>query len=328
MTTTDRFIGLIVRLHPPAYRAEHHAEIASTARDSLAAQGRLGAVRELADLAAHALRQRTGLAATSAPGAVAAAAAPLTVASAIAVSGVFLAFAEWDWWDGIYPPEIGPRVGPFTTLGPVAYIAWLLVLVAVIFGRGGAARSLTRLATAVSIAIVPLAWSTALERPPLFVLSALVLLGTVALAAPVDPLGRSPLDRRVVIVGTLAIAGFLSAISFGYGTLDRPRPLGYRVGSIHAIGYWTAVALVTLLVVSLLCLRLDRRLPLVAAVVAYPWAVLAYGAYLTSPAPAPVPLTAAAMCVAGLIGLVLVMATVNAVYRMGRHDALRVSEKN
>jgi hypothetical protein len=124
---------LVIRLYPAAHRAAHGDEIMSTARDSLESQGPLGVLRELADLTVHALRERTRLTATSAVGAVATAAAPLAAGSAVALSLVFLAFAEW---------TSGGLGHPFATLGAIPYLAWLLVFLSAVVKRAGAARRL------------------------------------------------------------------------------------------------------------------------------------------------------------------------------------------
>jgi hypothetical protein len=111
------------------------------------------------------------------------------------------------------------------------------------------------------------------------------------------------------------------------------RPLWYRdlpalqfLGepAIQLLGESVVAALVTALAVSLLCLRLNRRLPLAITVLAYPWAVFVYGTLAESPGLAPVP--AAAMCAAGLGAFGLAVATVSAVCRAGRRGALRTGD--
>lgn len=180
---SDRLFRLVVGLYPAAHRAAHEDEIISTARDSLESQGRLGALRELADLTVHALRERTRLTATSAVGAVAAAAAPLAAGSAVALSLVFLAFAEWTRGRAARPTH-GHGFGPFATLGAIPYLVWLLVFLAAAVTRAGAARRLAGVAVVVSVALVPLARLTHLDRPPLLMLGSLLLFGLVVLAAP------------------------------------------------------------------------------------------------------------------------------------------------
>lgn len=269
----DRLFRLVIRLYPAAHRAAHEAEIVSTARDSLESQGRAGALRELADLAVHALRERTRLTATSGVGAVAAVAAPLAAGSAVALSLVFLSFAERTRRPAGYAHAFHWRgFGPFATAGALPYLVWLLVFLAAVSGRGGAARRLTGVAVAASVALVPLAPLAHMDRPRLPMLGSLVLFGMLVLAAPTDPLGRSPLDRRALAACTLVMAGILSGIRLEYG------PLWYWGNdTIEAMGALLPVALGGLFVVSLLCLRLNRRLPFAVAVVAFPWAVFCFG---------------------------------------------------
>jgi hypothetical protein len=103
-------------------------------------------------------------------------------------------------------------------------------------------------------------------------LGSLALFGLITLAAPTDPLGRSPLDRRMLSACTLVMAGILTGIRLEYG------PLWYFGNdTIEAMGALLPVALGGLFVLSLLCLRLDRRLPFAVAVVALPWAVFCIG---------------------------------------------------
>jgi hypothetical protein len=304
--TSEHLIRLIARLYPAAYRAEHGEEVLSTVRDSLSSSRRGTAALELADLAAHALRERVRFTATSRSGAVAATAAPLAAGSAIALSLVFLVFAETPW-----APERGfdwnvwHRFGPFATLGPLAYLAWLLVFVAVLAGRGGTARLLTAMAMALSAAIVPLSHLTKIQRPPAYMLVALALFGLIVLAAPSDPIRRA-MDRRVLTAWTVLLTGFLSGISLEYGlpqtqpALGDTRPLWYMGrDSIVAMGDLLPWALALLLVVSVLCLRLNRRLPLAAVAVTLPWAVFVHG---ISGRPSPV--LVALVCAAGLAGLI------------------------
>ncbi|MCO6010746.1 hypothetical protein NE236_37885 [Actinoallomurus purpureus] len=305
--TSDRLFRLIIRLYPAAYRTAHEAETVSTARESLASQGRVGATRELADLTVHALRERTRLTATSAVGAVAAVAAPLAAGSAVALSLVFTAFAEWTKRRaGNSQPAHG--FGPFATLGAIPYLIWILVFLAAVFGRGAAARRLTGIAMAASVALVPLAHLTHMDRPRLYVLGSLVLFGMIVLAAPIDPLGRSPLDRRALTVCTLVMTGILSGISLEYG------PLWYWGNdTIDAIGALMPGALGFLLLVSVLCMRLNRRLPFAVIVVMFPWGVFCYG----TPG-RPSLFFGGVVCAAALAGFVLLLPKIDVDHRRDR----------
>ncbi|GII57567.1 hypothetical protein Pth03_59560 [Planotetraspora thailandica] len=325
MTVSERLIRIIVGLYPLAYRAEHQSEITSTARDSLAGRGPIEAVREAADLAVHALRQRIGLTVGSVPGTLAASAAPLAAASAIALSGVFLVCAEWTWAPNPYLRDqyLG-HLGPFPTLGPIVYLTWLLVFLTTITGRSGVARFLTAVAVAASVAIIPLAWLTGVDRPRLYLLSALTLLGSIVLAAPVDPLKRLPSDRKTLVIATVTITGILSAATLVHGfiyadSLPWATPVAPWYLSpvvLKDVGSLVGPVLVTALIVSAVCMRWNRQLPLAIVMVALPWAVFAYGAseYRLNR------LAAIGTCVAGLIALGLLMAAINAIYYAGRRS--------
>ncbi|MFF5263910.1 hypothetical protein ACFY4C_33710 [Actinomadura viridis] len=319
MSNRERLLRTIVRLYPSSGGGSPHEEVISTARDTLASEGRAGAVRELADLAVHAFRARTGLDATSSPGAVAATAAPLAQASAIALSGIFLLFAEWAWYSfPITFPEFRTSLGPFSTLGPIAYVAWLLVLPAAAWWPR-AVRPLTALALGLTVALVPLSAVTGTDRPPLFVLSALALFGAMALAAPADPLRRPSAGRVLLVTGALAVFGYLalsmiSAEASTYGEVTRP--LWYRyAGDIRNIGFAVPAALVIALLVSLACLRRSRRIPFAIVVLTLPWGVFAYGATAGPPLGR---LHAITVCAAGVIVLGLLMALIRVAYNARR----------
>lgn len=312
--TSERLIRLIIRLYPVAYRTEHQEEILSTVRDSLSSLRRGGAALELADLAGQAFRERVRLTATSMAGAVLATAAPLAAGSAIALSLVFLVFAELSR-EPIQ--SVGWRTfGPFATLGPIAYLAWMMVFLVAVAGRDRTARLMTGTATALSVVIVPLAWFTGMQRPLGYVPAALVLFGVIVLAAPVDPMRRSPLERRPLTAWMVLFTGVLSIIVLDYGLAERtlvaprfslPRLLWYfGTDANAALGSLMPYALGLLLVVSVLCLWLNRRLFPAVIAVTFPWAVFAYGA-----SERPSVLIVASLCAAGLAGLVLTLSVID-----------------
>ncbi|WP_329519054.1 hypothetical protein [Spirillospora sp. NBC_01491] len=315
-----RLIRFVVRLHPKVDRAE----ITSTLQDTLAEQGRASAARELADLAAHGLRQRTGLTAASPAGALLASVAPLATASAVALSSLFLLFAEWDWKPNPYGrnPSVD-HLGPFDTLGPIAYFMWLLVSLAALRGRGGAVRLLAAVAVVATLVIVPLASFTGVDRPPLYLLSALSLFGVIVLAAPVDPLRRPTRDRRTLATGTAAVFLILTIFVLGYGEAfsGAARPLWYRDGSTGPMGVMVECSLVVALVASVLCLRLNRRLPLTVAVVGLPWVVFALGTGAR-----PGSFTAAVLSGAGLIALGLVTGAITLAHHVGRRRTIQPND--
>ncbi|GAA2636582.1 hypothetical protein SMC26_16155 [Actinomadura fulvescens] len=279
MSGSARLTKAILRLYP----AERHAELASTMQDTLAGQSRAGAVRELADLTVQGLRERSGLTATSAVGAVVAAAAPFAAASAISISLVFLVFAERSWRHPYESPFAPP--GPFDTLGPYAYALWLLVAVASCSGWARAARLLMVAAVVMTAALVPLARLTGWDSPPLIVLGVLVAFGVIALAAPPDPIGRPPLDGRVTVI-SMAFAALLSApvlvyfnVDFGQigGLLGPDRPLWYHGReAADAMGVWIPALLVVALIAAVACMRWNVLAPFAVVLLSVPWCAFAF----------------------------------------------------
>ncbi|WP_019634308.1 hypothetical protein [Actinomadura atramentaria] len=286
--SAERLAGLVVRLYRPAARRDRAAEITDTVRDALRGQGPAGAARELADLFAHALRHRLGLTASSRFGAAVAAAAPLAAASGAVLSAVFLLFAEWDWRAQALPnPSAPPSFGPFTTLGPVVYACWLLVLVAATLGHRRATRAFTGASVLAAAATFPLSAVTGVPRPPLFVLAPLVFFAAVVLAAPVDPLAPERADRRPVPLLAAAGLAALTAATFANGDFwettripgipatRESRPLWYRHGpSAAEIGFCIAALLVVGLVAALLLMRRNPPLPAAVLLIAPPWLML------------------------------------------------------
>ncbi|MFC0040255.1 hypothetical protein [Actinomadura rayongensis] len=291
MSAAERLAGLVVRLYRPSARDGRHAEIVSTVRDALDGQGRMGAARELADLAAHGVRHRMGLTASSPAGRTLAAAAPLAVASGVALSALFLLCAEWDWRPPTLPdPDPPNRIGPFATLGPLVYLPWLLMLPAAAFGLRRLTRTLAALATATSAALLPLTPPTGADRPPLWALGALALFALIVLAAPADPLAPERPDPRPAPLLAAAMLAVLTVGVFADGSFWRvehapdipdpifmSRPLWYRYTAAAPLGTAIVVALVIGLLAALVLARRHPTLPVAVLVTAFPWAMVVYG---------------------------------------------------
>lgn len=106
------------------------------------------------------------------------------------------------------------------------------------------------------------------------------------------------------------MAGILSGICLEYG------PLWYWGNdTIEAMGALLPVALGCLFVLSLLGLRLNRRLPFAVAVVALPWAVFCFG---TPGRPSPVFVAIAGA--AALASVFPLLRTIDTDHRRGVHD--------
>ncbi|GAA2588807.1 hypothetical protein GCM10010399_18550 [Dactylosporangium fulvum] len=193
----DRYRTLL-RWYPADYRAERGDEIIETYLDLAAPGQRRPRPADVADLVRGGLRQH--LRARHALGLTDALpfAGHLALAAATALAVVWLILAE-----RITVPNgiAWQTVGPFATLGAVAWIAWLLASLAALIGAGRPAVACALLVTA---ALVPVAAVTPYPRPPLFVLLPQIALGIVALAVP----GRrwSPAVATGIVVAA-AVAG-------------------------------------------------------------------------------------------------------------------------
>ncbi|MFC0097962.1 hypothetical protein ACFFKH_10515 [Micromonospora marina] len=176
----------LLRWYPAADRTDRGVEIVDTYMDLATAGQRWPHLADVADLAAGGLRQRlrarnaVGLAdALPLAGTIA-----LVAGTVLATMGLILTEVFPD--PGQY--DVGaPMLGPFHTLGALAWITWLLVLPA---GAAGYGRWAVAIATAVTIgvavavAVVPSTELTSLHQPNLFVLVPQLALGLVALAVP------------------------------------------------------------------------------------------------------------------------------------------------
>ena len=283
MSGSARLAKAVLRLYP----AQRRAELTSTMQDTLAGQSRAGAARELADLTVQGLRERSGLTATSAVGAIVATAAPFAAASAISISLVFLVFAERAWRHPYETPFAPP--GPFDTLGPYSYAVWLLVAVAAFLGWVRTARLLMVAAVVMTAALVPLARLSGWDRPPSIVLGVLVAFGVIALAAPPDPIGRPPLDGRRTVIHSMAFAALLSAPVLVYFNVDfsqtfRPghlpgpdRPLWYHGrDATDAMGVMIPALLAIALIAAVACMRWNERAPFAVVLLSAPWCAFAF----------------------------------------------------
>ncbi|MEV4716895.1 hypothetical protein AB0J94_06805 [Micromonospora noduli] len=141
---------------------------------------------DVADLVAGGLRQR--LRARNAGGLVDA--LPLTgtiaLVTAMMMATVGLILTEVFPNPDQYGVE-APMLGPFHTLGALAWIAWILVLPAGLAGFGRwavAVATVVTIGVAVVVVVVPATELTSLHEPNLFVLVPQIALGLFALAMP------------------------------------------------------------------------------------------------------------------------------------------------
>lgn len=263
---SDRYRGLLV-LYPAAYREGHGAVIRDTLLDASDAHGGRPPLLDLVGIATHAVRVRLRLTPDAAVGRVAAAAAPLAAASAVVMALMNMMFREWRWWTGEHDQYT--TFGPFLSIGAIAYLAWILVAVAAATTSGGALRTFragAAAASALGLALIPVAAVTGEPRPPLYVLATLALFGTIVVLAPSDPAQSPGLFPWVTVGAALALAIGLVLFS----------QLHWPEWSLWAPGaYWNQSyfanelplpALLALLITAVACRRRPRWIAAVAVI--------------------------------------------------------------
>ncbi|SCF44186.1 hypothetical protein [Micromonospora saelicesensis] len=259
MNDLERRYLRLLRAYPADYRRARGAEIVGTYLDLAAPEQRWPAPADAADLVRGGLRQRLRAAGVTdlIPGVRLAALLALVTASALA--GVW-GTAE------LHPPPVewwgAPHVGPFVSLGVVAWAAWLLAAVVIAVAPSRVARWAITLALLLTIALPLVAAALDVLRPPLMVLLPQVVLGLLGLALPDRPsrvIRLAPaLSALLAVVATEFLVG-LDAVGTYYGaTLEVFLPtvggLLLVVGALLAVGLalgrdtrggWTLVTLLT-----------------------------------------------------------------------------------
>jgi hypothetical protein len=234
-STLERRYRTLLRAYPARYRAERGEEILGTLLDLAGPDRRSPRISDAADLVASGLRYRLGMGTVAGLDGGLATAAPIALCVAAGIS----AFA---WWR-VEPVTPGVHIGGsalfglFRTLGPVAYLAWLVAAAGWAVLRTGPARLLVGFAIAVTLTLPFVAPLTGVDRPPLWVLMALSAFGVLALGGYPRPLSTD--ERLAVPVGAVAVAITASAVmrawppsggGFGYYY----QPTISRVGTITA----------------------------------------------------------------------------------------------
>lgn len=238
----SRALRWALRCHPAAYRAGHEAELTAIYAEATRDAGPLGRLREALDVAAHGLRQRTGLSSDRTAGRLLAQAAPLTVAVATASS---VANLLWLLDPAVRNPHWSstPDVLLLVNQGLVP-LFWLAALSAVWTGRWSTARALVVPATVLRLADLPLLLLAHFFHAtyPVAAVNVIVplLTGALVLAAPRDLLGSSR-PQRAAIAGTTALAAALWTVQLA----DIHYPLAGGPGIAPTL--WVAVFAVALL---------------------------------------------------------------------------------
>ncbi|MEU8169595.1 hypothetical protein AB0B97_24195 [Micromonospora sp. NPDC049004] len=248
MTDLERRYLRLLLAYPAEYRRSRGAEIVGTYLDLATPGRRWPAPADAADLLRGGLRQRVRAAGVIhlVPGVRLAAAVALFTATMLAGVWTVLELRP-------APPGFGePSVGPFVSLGIVAWVGWLLAAAAQALTPGRWHRHAVALAVLLTVALVPAAALTDLPRPPLFVLLPQVGLGLVALGAS----GERQVSLRVTPL-VAAVAGLVAAASLTAESLAWT----YRAGTAGQALLNAAVAVlaVAVLLAVGLALRGDHR---------------------------------------------------------------------
>ncbi|MFF5217507.1 hypothetical protein [Micromonospora sp. NPDC000442] len=199
MSTLERRYRHLLRAYPTDYRRDRGDEIVGTYLDLADPRRRWPSLADAADLVRGGLRQRLRAAGATdlIPGVRLAALLALTTAAFLAG---FWALVEQS------PPPAGagvPVFDPFTSVGIVAWLAWLVVAVLVLVAPGRPTRVAIAMAVLATVAVPVVGLTTGLPRPPLLVLAPQVALGVLALA--VD--GHLPLPARALPIAAAASGG-------------------------------------------------------------------------------------------------------------------------
>jgi DNA-directed RNA polymerase specialized sigma24 family protein len=189
--------------YPDSYRHQRGEELLGTLMDAARPGQRRPTAAEAADLVLGGLRQRLG-------GALAAdlesglqVAAPFALALAAGLCG-FL------WLTVERLPDGVRAVGPFLTVGPAAYALWLAAAGLRAVLPAVASRVPVAAAMAATAMLLPAAAIGGYQRPPLWVILALLGFGAIALAGGGQPLPGAA--RLAVPVGALVAAALARAL--------------------------------------------------------------------------------------------------------------------
>jgi hypothetical protein len=237
----------LLSCYPTEYRHERGDELLDTLLAAARPGQRWPSLPDAADLMSHAARRRLRTDAT--PGL----AAGLTVAGPIALS-LAAGLAAFLWIGGEIAPDASRHLGPFRTLGPIAYAAWLVAT------AGNAAlpsmfrRDLIAGAVLVTALLPVAALLTGIPRPPLWVMASLVLYGLVALTGSA---ATSPVRiRRAALAGAGATA-LLPTLAL-YLWVPRHAAATYYGIALVLAGAVVAIALAVLAATGLLVARRRR----------------------------------------------------------------------
>jgi DNA-directed RNA polymerase specialized sigma24 family protein len=189
--------------YPDSYRRQRGEELLGTLLDTARPGQRRPTLAEAADLMLGGLRQRLGGSLAADLEAGLAFAAPFALALAAGLSGFLLLTVE-------RMPAGIHGVGPFRTAGPAAYALWLAAAALRGVLPAGVSRMPVAAAMSVTVVLIPAAVVSGYQRPPLWVILALLGFGVIAMAGGGEPLTGAA--RLAVPVGALVAAALAKAL--------------------------------------------------------------------------------------------------------------------
>ncbi len=271
----------ILSAYPVWYRSERAEEILATLRDSAQARGGRVSFGEVVSLFAHGLAVRFDLSERGALGGLAGRLASPGLALAALLAAVALVFGEL-----LAPSYMGgpAHPGPFLTVGPIAYGAWIAAFVVDVVSLSRFARAATCLAFAATAATVVIGDNVTTGRPPLFFLATLAVFGLPALVRPeatrVVPRAKASgvaVVIGVVVLGATAVATVAGGAGPGSGGAWSALNgfAFYQLWMATLAGWAPLIAVVTGCVGGVVALRGRRQAGAALVLAVVPWLVVA-----------------------------------------------------
>jgi len=294
----ERAYRRLLLAYPRWYRDQRGEEILGTLLDAAAdhPDQRHPDLADALPLIGHGLAVRADLSGDGALGELLGVAASPGLASAAVLATVVFFLGEWNPWSSSVPLPAA-HFGPFLTIGPVVYLAWVLAAVVDATthsrGRRGAA------ALAVAITVLPMlatrgpvldhlvgagrpALFVGYGRPPLFVLLPLAGLGLPALLGPDAGRRRPTWPAVAAALATMVVLVAGAVIPTLAGSAAFPPAIGYARVTFYQVGFATLAAWIPLLAAiafgaaAVAVVARRRRAPAAGALVALmaPWLVI------------------------------------------------------
>lgn len=281
MTDLERRYRRLLLAYPRWYRQRRGEEMLTTLLEGSRPGQRRPAAGQAVALLVHGAATRLDLGEGGALGATAAAAASPTLAAAAVLSLAALIFGElFNARPAGWPPL--QRMGPFLTLGWVAYLAWIAAFVLDLATASRLQRPAVAVAVTVTVLVIPLGDAIGPGRPLLSVLAALVVLGLPSLLRPGWTRARP--SARSVVLGAAATLALLAATGAIALTQPSHYPLAlagygfYQVWLGQVLAAWTPVVMLAT-ATAVVALAVTHRSTLAATLGAWtlPWLVLSVG---------------------------------------------------